>query len=271
MAAFFFLFGLIVGSFLNVVILRFGERPVTGRSACMHCGTTLAWYDLVPVLSWVFLLGRCRYCRKPISVQYPLVELAVAGTFAVIGASPVPLALKILALPIAALLIAILVYDLRHMLIPDLWAYLCATLALVASLSVSFSFGWGAIALSLVSGVATAAPFFFLWRISRGAWMGLGDAKLALSFGFLLGIEAGFYAIMAAFVLGAVVSLCLMLFSSEPWQKILLYVTPTCVSRKFVRRFTMKSEIPFGPFLVCSCFLVWFAQLYALPLPLMSW
>ena len=77
--------GLCVGSFLNVVILRGGMEASRGRSACMSCAKTLAWYDMVPVASWVFLRGRCRACGSAISIQYPIVEAATAILFALYG------------------------------------------------------------------------------------------------------------------------------------------------------------------------------------------
>src|SRR3989338_3322597 len=111
------LFGLIVGSFLNVLILRWGTRPLTGRSACMSCGRTIPWYDLVPVLSWILLGGRCRSCDSPISLQYILVEAGTGLLFFVVGLAPLPLYAHLLALPIGAALIAIAIYDLKHTLI----------------------------------------------------------------------------------------------------------------------------------------------------------
>src|SRR4051812_42460706 len=81
------IFGLIIGSFLNVLILRHGERSLGGRSACMSCGRTLKWFDLIPVFSWLALLGRCRTCKKKISVQYPIVEATTAILFAAVGSA----------------------------------------------------------------------------------------------------------------------------------------------------------------------------------------
>ena len=77
--------GLCVGSFLNVIILRRGKRSLSWRSECMSCAKTLAWYDLIPIASWVILRGRCRACGSSISIQYPLVEAATAILFAVFG------------------------------------------------------------------------------------------------------------------------------------------------------------------------------------------
>ncbi|QQG38224.1 MAG: prepilin peptidase [Candidatus Kaiserbacteria bacterium] len=261
-AVFFALFGLIVGSFLNVLILRWGKEGIGGRSRCPVCKRELAWFDLIPIFSWIFLRGRCRTCGARISIQYPLVEGATALTFALIGASPVPLTLQLFALPIAALLIAIAVYDLYHTIIPDVWAYVAAVLSLAAALTAPAA---SDNALEIVlSGPIAAAPLFLLWLVSRGRWMGLGDGKLALTLGWLLGFPAGLIAVFFAFVLGALVSVPLLLLSHAPASGF----TPTADSENRRPRFTMKSEIPFGPFLIASCFILWFMQMYGVPLPL---
>src|SRR3989338_8231471 len=137
-AVVFGLFGLAIGSFLNVVILRFGERSIGGRSACPHCKKQLQWFDMLPVFSWLFLQGKCRYCKASISIQYPLVESATALFFAAIGASSLSLTQMALALPIAALLICIFTYDLKYKLIPDLWVWLFCGLALVFGFTTSY-------------------------------------------------------------------------------------------------------------------------------------
>src|SRR3989344_2846866 len=161
-AVVFGLFGLIVGSFLNVVILRFGERSVGGRSACPHCNKQLQWFDMVPVLSFVFLRGKCRYCHAPISIQYPLVEAATGIFFVVIGASSLSLISMLLALPIAALLICIFTYALKHKLIPDIWVWLFVTLALMSTV---FSFNF--LVFGLLAGPIAALPILFLWYVSK--------------------------------------------------------------------------------------------------------
>ena len=108
------LFGLIIGSFLNVVILRRGTKPMSGRSVCLSCGRTIAWYDNIPLLSYLALRGRCRACGSRISMQYPLVEASTALLFGAIGAwagaQPDSLSLRLLVLDyfaIAALLVAV--------------------------------------------------------------------------------------------------------------------------------------------------------------------
>src|SRR3989344_6099003 len=204
------LFGLIVGSFLNVVILRFGERSVGGRSACPNCNAQLRALDMVPVLSWIFLRGRCRYCGAHISIQYPLVEAVTAAFFAAIGASSLPLISMVLALPIAALLICIFVYDLKHKLIPDIWVWLFIALALLYG----FLNSQFIILNSILSGPVAALPILFLWYVSKpftghaAQWMGFGDVKLALGLGWLLGFPLGFVSVFLAFIIGAIVSVC---------------------------------------------------------------
>jgi len=254
-AIYFGVLGAVVGSFLNVVVLRHGKRSIGGRSSCPSCGAKLAWYDLVPVFSWLALGGRCRSCHARISIQYPLVELATALAFAGIGGALFPhgvanisyssWSVALLDLTAAGLLIAILVYDLYHMIIPDEWVFLFGATALVSSLITVGS--TGALA-AVLSGPLVASPLYVLWLVSGGKWMGLGDPKLALGIGWLLGAAAGFIAVLFAFIIGAVVSVFVLI--------------PLSSLHRNVKHITMKSEVPFGPFLVVSTFAVWFAVLY---------
>ncbi|OGG57426.1 hypothetical protein A2853_03625 [Candidatus Kaiserbacteria bacterium RIFCSPHIGHO2_01_FULL_55_17] len=262
-ASFFGIFGLLIGSFLNVLTLRWGSRSLTGRSACESCKRQIAWYDLVPVLSWIVLRGRCRSCGKSISLQYPLVELVTGAIFALIGAAPVSLSQQLLALPIAGLLIAIAVYDLHHTIIPDAWVYICAALALCSSLLYEPVSGYSFVLL-LLSGPVIAVPLFSFWYFSRGTWMGFGDVKFALLMGWLLGLVNGFQALMLAFILGAVVSILLLLLSRYQ----LLH---RIVGGKGGAGYTMKSEVPFGPFLVAATFIVWLMQMHGTVVDLTAW
>ncbi len=249
----FCIFGLIVGSFLNVLILRYPERSLGGRSACMQCGRQIVWYDNVPLISFVLLGGRCRFCHTRISIQYPLVETATALLFAVVAASPVSFAAQLIALPVIALLIAITVYDLYHTIIPDLWVYSFAAFSFVALFitPTGTSLLW-----ALLAGPLVALPLFLLWLVSRGTWMGFGDSKLMLGVGWLLGLANGFSALFLAFIAGGAFGAALLLYSQ--WGK----------SRNGSNAgYTMKSEIPFGPFLTAGCLLVWLAGLYGISLP----
>jgi leader peptidase (prepilin peptidase)/N-methyltransferase len=254
--------GLIVGSFLNVLVLRRGVMSLHGRSACPSCGKTIWWYDNIPVLSWIMLRGRCRYCGSSISLQYPLVEALTSGLFVAVGLAGFPeylfslhAALMTLgALVIVSLLVAITVYDMRHTIIPDEWSYSFGALALCLAFVQAPNI-W-----TVISGPVAAIPLFFLWLVSRGRWMGLGDPKLALGIGWLVGIPLGVIAIFASFIIGSLVLLPLLAYER--------LVTHKGEVSQASAGLTMKSEVPFGPFLIASCLLFWFAQLYGIALPL---
>jgi len=230
----------------------------------MACGAQLRWYDMIPVVSWGILRGRCRACHAWISYQYPLVEASTAILFAIIGFAPLHIIFKLFSLAIISLLVMITVYDMRHTIIPDEWAYSFAVLALALSFaSIPPGTDTMQIILLLLAGPIAALPLFALWAISGGRWMGLGDPKLALGIGWLLDVPLGPYAIFFAFVIGALVSIFILLPLGYVRSKhgITHLGAPG-------RRFTMESEVPFGPFLVASCVLVWYASMFGLPLPL---
>ena len=258
------LLGLIIGSFLNVLIVRHGVKGVGGRSGCMSCGHTLSVLDLVPVFSWISLRGRCRYCGSKISIQYPLVEAVTALLFGLVAypaqgivvTGPLGVAIILLSFAMVAIFVAIAVYDLRHTIIPDSWVYLFAAAALIYGILTTppdFPIVW-----TLVAGPLAALPFAAMWFFSEGRWMGFGDAKLALGIGWLLGIEYSWAAILLAFVLGAVVSVAILL----P-VKYLPKLGITSLEG-IVGRFTMKSEVAFGPFLVCGSLIIWLLLLYGI-------
>lgn len=218
--------GAILGSFINALSYRWGTgfSIVTGRSKCMRCGTTLSAIDLVPVFSWIFLRGRCRYCRTRISVQYPLVEaLAALASLALYLTNPDPLVYAF-SLVVAMTLLFIAVYDIRHTIIP--WS---ASIFLII-LALARLWGMGGIPLyDLLAGVILGAPLILIWALSRGRWMGLGDGILELSLGSYLGLTMGLTALFLAFWSGAAVGIAL-------WAL-----------RRGVR---MDSEVPLAPFLI---------------------
>ncbi|MCE9541613.1 prepilin peptidase [Candidatus Kaiserbacteria bacterium] len=259
----FFVFGLIIGSFLNVVLIRRGTRSLAGRSGCMSCRAQLRWTDLIPVVSWLVLGGKCRTCGSRISVQYPLVELSTGIMFALIGGAGLSPEYLVLFLPMGVFLILIAAYDIRHTIIPDEWAYLAAGIAFGASLA-GISLVHESLLLTLLAGPVAALPLAAMWYVSRGRWMGLGDAKLALAIGWLLGPVYGIYAVFLSFVIGAVISLAVLI----PLPHILRVLRKSGIARgRAHSSYTMKSEVPFGPFLILSCCIVWFSLMYAIPLP----
>lgn len=223
--------GLIAGSFLNALSFRFntGTSVMHGRSACMRCGRTLAALDLVPVLSYVLLRGRCRYCHARISAQYPAVELAAALVAVVVYLnSPEPLWFAYW-FAVWMTLLFVLVYDMRHKIIP--WSASLTLMALSLSgvlLACAGQSGgaWG----TWWSGPVLALPLLLISLVSGGRWMGLGDGFLELSLGWLLGITLGLTALMLAFWSGAVIGIILLALAKN--------------------RYTMKSEVPFAPFLI---------------------
>ena len=233
------LFGAIVGSFCNALSFRLGTGRVatlfsptsSGRSRCMRCGHVLSPRDLVPVFSWLFLRGRCRYCRARISMQYPLVEAAAAVLAAgVYIQSPDPLHF-VFWLVVWMTLLFTLVYDLRHKIIPLSCSVLLGALGLVYVWTLGFSV-W-----SLLAGPLVAAPLLLLSLVSGGRWMGWGDGLLELGLGWLLGVSAGASALAIAFWSGAAVGIVLMIRQSG---------------------YTMKSELPFAPFLILGAGVAYF-------------
>lgn len=235
-----------------MVILRLHtSRSFGGRSACMSCQSTLRWYELVPVFSYLFIGGRCLNCDSKISAQYPLVELSTGFIFGALFMKFWYLFfLDILSFSLTyafyaaafSLLIVIVGYDMRHKIIPDIAAFVLAALAFVG-LFLFDSYGFNPHIpqiLEFFSGIIVAAPFALFWLISRGRWMGLGDAKLAIGLGWLFGLSRALSGIVVAFWAGAGVGILLLIFS---------------------KKHGMKSEIPFAPFLVLGTLLAFFFEL----------
>ncbi|MEX1026411.1 MAG: prepilin peptidase [Candidatus Paceibacterota bacterium] len=264
-----FLFGLIVGSFLNVVILRYntGRSFVGGRSICFACGKLIRWFENIPLISYILLKGVCRKCKSAISLQYPLIELVTGCVFLAVWLSfsagydlqaidyvqfSTYVVLPVLFYFVAfSLLIVIFVYDLYHKIIPDVFSYSFALIALAGLLLTGEMSGFNpGFWLDLAAGPALFLPFWALWFFSGGTWMGLGDGKLALGIGWFLGLSAGVSAVILAFWIGAGVAILFLLF-----QKLGVTRLP------FVEKhLTMSSEIPFGPFLVIGTILQFFLE-----------
>ncbi len=232
-----FIFGAIIGSFLNVVIDRYntGESIIYSGSRCFSCGKKLSWTELFPVLSFLIQKGRCRQCKSKISWQYPVVEALTGLIFLAVfwKLNPLLLVTRYSLLVTAfywlvfSLLIIISVYDFRHQIIPNAFVYPFIALSFFYPIITRSSFlvtGY-----DYITGLAFFSFFGFLWLVSKGKWMGLADAKLALGVGWLLGPVSGLIAVLSAFWIGAIFSIFLLLFSRK--------------------NFTLKSRIPFGPFL----------------------
>ena len=225
------LFGLTAGSFLNCVVYRLENNQsfLTGRSFCPKCKHVLAWYDLMPVLSFLLLGGKCRHCQKKISFQYPLVEIAVALLFLAIFYYRLPVFSYFLSL----FLIVIFIYDLKHYLILDKVIYPAIGLTLIYDLLRFDLFtNWNL----LISAIGASGFFLLIVLASRGKWMGVGDIKLAFLMGLILGWPNILVALFFAFFSGATIGVGLVL----------------------AQRKSFKSEVPFGPFLVAGTLVAMF-------------
>jgi prepilin signal peptidase PulO-like enzyme (type II secretory pathway) len=255
-------FGLILGSFVNAFVWRLHEQQeltgkkskatqeklqklsiMRGRSMCPNCEHVLAAKDLVPVLSWLSLMGRCRYCRKPVSRQYPVVELATAVLFALsylwwpLAFHDFGLVSFVLWLVFLVGFMILAVYDIRWFLLPDKVVWPLVGLALVQVLVRVFFFDGGLSAIvEALYGVLIASGFFYgLYVVSKGKWIGGGDVKLGLVIGLLVGGPlASLFVLYVASILGTLVSL------------------PMLLNKKMKR----SSVIPFGPFLLVATIIV---------------
>lgn len=245
MPALIFIFGLLVGSFLNAVIHRLssGQSILEKSSRCPRCGHELHWIDLIPLLSFFLLRGRCRYCGKPISWQYPVVELTTAIVFVIIyykflvstppffppqawGGVRGEVELLFFQLIFASFLIVIFVYDLKHYLILDKVLLPAVISALGYDIWFkNFQAGlWGA---GLLAGF-----FALLYLVSRGRWIGAGDIKLAVFLGFLVPYPATLALFFLAYLAGAIVSVGLLAAGGKK----------------------LTDRIPFGTFLTFAAF-----------------
>jgi leader peptidase (prepilin peptidase)/N-methyltransferase len=217
--------GLLVGSFLNVVAWRLprGESLSHPRSRCPECGTQIAAYDNVPVLSWLLLRGRCRHCRASISPRYPLVELTTGILYALVVIAKDDAVDIALGLLLVTALIPITIIDLELRLIPNRITLPAAIAAIVAG--VVFDIGF--VPEQLLAGAA-AGGFFLLAALAYPRGMGMGDVKLAGMLGLYLG-RAVAPAILVGLIAGVVVGAAI-------------------IARKGARE-GRKTAVPFGPFL----------------------
>ena len=242
---FVFILGLVVGSFLNCVVYRLGINKsfLRERSFCPQCQYPLTWLDLVPLLSFLFLKGKCRYCHKKISWQYPLVELLTGVVFLLVyivqfNSFDQFTVFQLLNLfyywLISSFLIIIFLYDLKYYLVLHRVIYPAIIIAGIYDLQfilqprVFFSF--------LLSALGGALFFFLLVFISKERWMGGGDIKIAFLMGLILGWPNTLVALALAFYLGALIGVGLIIQGKKK----------------------MKSQIPFAPFLITGTFLALF-------------
>jgi len=255
-------FGLILGSFANAVIWRLHEqqsakKPLSkkarqdlsimrGRSMCIHCHHQLGALDLIPVVSYVILRGKCRYCAKPID-DTPVAELLMPALF-VVSYIWWPYDLSVVGFTLGwtlfvgwvlclVMFVILALYDFRWYVLPDrvvfpLIGLSMATVVLRASV---FGGGWAVVVASLWGVVLTAGLFYLIYTISKGAWIGFGDVKLAIALGLLVG--------------GPLNALILLFVSSLAGS---LAATPMIMQGKKIS----GTRIPFGPFLLFGAVVV---------------
>lgn len=234
-----FIIGLVVGSFLNVIICRLPEKKsiAKGRSCCPSCQERIKFYDLIPIVSFFILKRKCRKCKKPISWQYPLVELFtglifvfLAYHYQIVSSLSNPLFFRDLVFVCA--LIVIFTTDLRFFMILDMVVIPMMVFALLVNIFIlSNSANFISVIISLIVSAIVAGGFFWLqYVISKGKWIGMGDVNLGFLMGFMLGWPNILFALVLGYFLGAIVSVILLLFKLKK----------------------MDSPLPFGVFLTVA-------------------
>jgi len=239
-----FVFGLIIGSFLNCIIYRLEQKKsfLKGRSYCPSCKHILSWQDLIPIFSYLSLRGRCRYCNKNISIQYPLMEISTALMFLMIFSSQLPILgfqsfVNLLYLfAIGSLSIIIFLYDLKHFIIPDSAVFSAIGIVLIFRIQELIFEPASGIQSYIFAALATGAFFLFIYLVSSGKWLGFGDVKLSLLIGLFLGWPLVIPAVFFSFCIGAIIGIIMIVLKKK----------------------NLKSEIPFGPFLIMGMYISFF-------------
>ena len=255
-----FIFGLAVGSFINVISLRFqpGQRLlVSGRSHCPHCQKQLNWYELIPVLSFIIQKGRCRSCHQKISFQYPIIEILSGLIFVFVPYTlyPIPYTLSIIWIFIFLLFLLLSIIDFRHYIIPDSLNLLLGILGVILIIFKSLNPKFYILNSSLMGYYSSLFTFsnniwinhlfglvfaaFVFWLIiflSRGRGMGWGDFKLACSLGLIFGWPDILMVFILSFLLGGLSGIILIILKKK----------------------RLKEAVPFGPFLVLGAALTFF-------------
>lgn len=230
----FFLFGLFIGSFLNVLSDRIprDESFIFGHSYCEECKHHLSPFDLIPLFSFLFLKGRCRYCKKAFSLYYPFAEFVTGLLFlcTYLRFHDDTLPMLVFSLFIVSSLVVLFSSDLKYGILPDK-VLLPATAVCVIFYGFIYTTNSAPF---LFSALGAGGFFLALFLGTKGKGMGFGDVKLAFFMGLLLGFPGIVYALYIAFLTGAVLSFILILWKKKQ----------------------VKSTIPFGPFLVSGTLLV---------------
>lgn len=248
-----FLFGTALGSFIAVIAGRYntGLPFLSGRSICFSCNTQLQRKDLVPIFSFLFLRGKCRYCKSKIPKETLVIEILM-GVLSVLAAYkigllniPFPSVYFIQYLLITAIfanILLITIYDLHHFIIPDSFLIFLFSFSFLYILIFNSSLAVWQVSIFqfFLSGIVLTLPFLLIFLVSKGRWLGFGDVKYIAILGFFLGFIQGLSAIVLSFWIGAAFSLlAISLKRLKPFINLPI----------LKNNLTIKSEIPFGPFL----------------------
>lgn len=234
----FFILGLAVGSFLNVLVCRLKEgETLFGRSMCRHCQHLIRWYDNIPLVSFLILRGKCRDCKASFSWRYPMLELVTAVVFALVGYFYFDVGIEetwletLWLLGVMTMFLGIAAYDMMHMEIPIslLIGVFVWTVLYFAVDFQGFVLSWSGREVQAFMGALVVGGFFFaLVFASRETWMGWGDVWLGALAGGLVGLSGALFMMTLSFGVGAIVGIVLMLSGEKE----------------------MKSQLPFAPYLV---------------------
>ncbi|MGD9129041.1 MAG: prepilin peptidase [Candidatus Woesebacteria bacterium] len=255
-AIFLFVMGAVIASFLNVVVYRTarGQSWLRGRSRCESCHKKIAWRDNIPLLSFYLLKGRCRHCKKVISLVHPLVEFGTALLFIAWGwlvffyfdlQHPWQFLQAFFWLLVAILLWVILIADILYFFIPDFAVVILSILVLAYRFAL-IKLGlmeFNDFLLTLLSMLVVVLFFFSLWFFTKGRGFGFGDVKLAVPLVLLLGFPQVVIGIFFAFILGSIAAIILLITGKKKFGQV----------------------IPFGPFLIVATIIgiIWGKTIWA--------
>lgn len=248
-----FIYGASLGSFANLVADRLRVKTVLkGRSQCLHCSHKLTWKELVPIVSFLYQKGRCKKCKTKLSYSYLWSEV-LSGLLISILPTVIANQVDVFTSPSAliygvflffifsisiALCMAIVIYDLRHMLVPLELALVLLIIGMVATLARQYFYHFNIF--DFFSGVIVAFPYLLMYLISKGKWVGMGDVFMYAALGFLIGLPMGASMFFYSVWIGSLVALMLMILHKKDYN--------------------LKSEIPFTPFIVIGFLLALYSH-----------
>ena len=235
----YFIIGACVGSFLNVVILRLHKKEqfIKGRSKCFNCGHILNKLDLIPIASFLFLNGKCRYCGFKLSLQYLIIEILTGILFAFLFIANYELLITnyelLFLLFLGSLLIILFIYDLRYKLVPHeiIWPAVAGVIfyKIIPFLIFNFQFSiFNSLYYDFMSAIFATAFIAFIVVITRQKGMGWGDVPLTFIITFIPSFPYNLFVFWLSFIIGGIVGIIMLI----------------------LRKVKLKTEVPFGPFLI---------------------